>query len=211
MPDVTESFVIPFPRAHVWRELHDFEMVAGAMPGVALDGAPEGEHLKGSLGLRLGPISTHFAGEAEISMDDATNSGVVRGQALDRKNNSRARSEIRFSLAEEGPATRVDVAVGFTLSGALAQFSRGGIVQELAQRLTREFARNLETAMAARLALDHPLGLAQAAPTDASGDAAPPAPHEARPIGLFGLIWPAFLAWLRRKFGSPAGGKDMVL
>ncbi|MGH7104013.1 MAG: SRPBCC family protein [Acetobacteraceae bacterium] len=203
MPDVTQSFVVPFPREHVWRELHDFEMVAGAMPGVALDGAPEGEHLKGSLGLRLGPISTHFAGEADISMDDATHSGMVRGQALVRKYNSRARSEIRFGLAEEGPATRVDVQVTFTLSGALAQFSRGGIVQELAQRLTREFAGNLEAAMAGRLA--------QTAPTGVGGDAQHPAPHEARPIGLFGLIWPAFLAWLRRKFGSRDGGKDMVL
>ncbi|MGH6991586.1 MAG: hypothetical protein ACREE3_16935, partial [Stellaceae bacterium] len=147
--------------------------------------------------------STHFAGEADISMDDATHRGMVRGQALDRKNNSRARSEIRFSLAEEGPATRVDVEVAFTLSGALAQFSRGGIVQQLAARLTREFAGNLETAMAARLA--------RTAPTEVSGEAAQPAQPAARPIGLFGLIWPAFLAWLRRKFGSRAGGKDMVL
>lgn len=204
MPDVTQSFVVPFPREHVWRELHDFEMVAGAMPGVTLDGAPDGEHLKGSLGLKLGPISTHFAGEAHVAMDDATHSGTVRGQALDRKNNSRARSEIRFSLAEEGPATRVDVKVAFTLSGALAQFSRGGIVQELAQRLTREFAGNLEAAMAARLT--------RTIETDVGGDAEHSSPQQkARPIGLFGLIWAAFLTWLRRPFGSHAGGKDMVL
>ncbi|MGH7067818.1 MAG: SRPBCC family protein [Acetobacteraceae bacterium] len=207
MPEVAQSFVVPFPRDHVWRELHDFEMVAGAMPGVSLDGAPEGGHLKGSLGLKLGPISTNFAGVAEISMDDATHSGIVHGQALDRKNNSRARSEIRFSLAEDNAATRVDLQITFTLSGTLAQFSRGSIVQELAQRLTREFAGNLGSAMATRLA---GRGACEQK-TVASGAAARASPQQSRPIGLVGLLWAAFVAWLRRHLGSRAGGKDMVL
>lgn len=207
MPEVAQSFVVPFPRDHVWRELHDFEMVAGAMPGVSLDGAPENGRLNGNLGLKLGPISTNFAGVAEISMDDATHSGIVHGQALDRKNNSRARSEIRFNLADEDSATRVDVQVTFTLSGTLAQFSRGGIVQELAQKLTREFAGNLASAMAARLA-EQGAGGERA---ERSEVAAHPQPQQARPIGLAGLLWAAFVAWLRRHLGSPAGGKDMVL
>ena len=52
-----------------------------------------------------------------------------------------------YVLADEnaGAATRVDLAVSYALTGALAQFSRSGIVQEIAQRMTRDFARNLET------------------------------------------------------------------
>jgi hypothetical protein len=53
---------------------------------------------------------------------------------------------VRYVLIEEkaGAATRVDVEVGYALTGALAQFSRSGIVNDLAERLTTAFARNLE-------------------------------------------------------------------
>jgi carbon-monoxide dehydrogenase small subunit len=38
----------------------------------------------------------------------------------------------------------VDVSIGFTLTGALAQFSRSGLVQDVAGRLIAMFVRNLE-------------------------------------------------------------------
>jgi carbon-monoxide dehydrogenase small subunit len=45
-------------------------------------------------------------------------------------------------------SSRVDLSVKFLLTGALAQFSRSGLVKDVADHLTRTFARNL----AARLA-----------------------------------------------------------
>jgi len=37
--------------------------------------------------------------------------------------------------------------VAFALSGSLAQFSRGGIVNAVADRMTQKFAMNLDAAM----------------------------------------------------------------
>jgi carbon-monoxide dehydrogenase small subunit len=53
---------------------------------------------------------------------------------------------VSYGLFEEKAraATRVDIEIGYALTGALAQFSRSGIVNDLAERLTAEFARNLE-------------------------------------------------------------------
>ena len=45
-------------------------------------------------------------------------------------------------------SSQVDLSVKFLLTGALAQFSRSGLVKDVADHLTRTFARNL----AARLA-----------------------------------------------------------
>ena len=39
--------------------------------------------------------------------------------------------------------------VDYSLAGALAQFNRGGIVRDLAKRLTTQFAANLQAALAA--------------------------------------------------------------
>ena len=67
--------------------------------------------------------------------------------AANSRTNSAASGEVSYVLTEEkaGAATRVDVEVGYALTGALAQFSRSGIVNDLAERLTAAFARNLES------------------------------------------------------------------
>jgi carbon-monoxide dehydrogenase small subunit len=49
----------------------------------------------------------------------------------------------------EGTA-RVALQVGYTLKGALAQFSRPGLVRDLAARITVQFAANLEARLAGR-------------------------------------------------------------
>jgi hypothetical protein len=53
---------------------------------------------------------------------------------------------VTYRLAPEadGAATRVFVVVEYSLQGALAQFSRSSIAQELGRRLVGEFAANLD-------------------------------------------------------------------
>ena len=208
MPEIAQTVVLSFPREVVWRELHDFAMVARSMPGVSLEPASPGDHLRGILALKLGPIAANFAGEAEVSMEDSIHTGIVRGQALDRKSSSRARSEVRFSLAGEGQATRLDIKVDFALSGPLAQFSRGSIVQEIAQRLTRDFARNLEAAIAERLTASTMADAALPEVPVAGKSLAHTFESSSAPIGLVGLLWSAFVAWLRRRFGGRISNND---
>jgi carbon-monoxide dehydrogenase small subunit len=50
----------------------------------------------------------------------------------------------------EGTA-RVALQVGYTLKGALAQFSRPGLVRDLAARITAQFAANLEARLAGKV------------------------------------------------------------
>ncbi len=211
MPEISQSVVVSFPRDIVWRELHDFAMVARSMPGVSLEAVSPGDRLRGSLALKLGPITANFAGEAEVSMEDPTHTGIVRGQALDRKNNSRARSEVHFRLVEEGQSSRLDIKVDFTLSGALAQFSRGSILQEVALRLTKDFASNLEAAIAERLTATT---MEDAAASEGSvmgeSPADSPGPSSA-PIGLLGLLWSAFITWLRKRFVHRGGNNGLHL
>ncbi|MGH7154169.1 MAG: SRPBCC family protein, partial [Acetobacteraceae bacterium] len=175
MPELTQSFNVPFPRSEVWRFFQDLDRVVACMPGASLDRAPQDNHLTGRMRVKLGPIVATFAGKAEVLMNDADWSGAIRGSGLDQKNNSRTRADVSFRLADQSPGTRVDVTVEFSLSGTLAQFSRGAIVQGVAQRLTDEFARNLAGAMEAH---------APAMAVD--GEPAPPEPprnHTTRPAG----------------------------
>ena len=78
--------------------------------------------------------------------------GTIVGSGRDARSNSATRGVIAYSIKpdERGAGSRVDVDVGYTLSGMLAQFSRTSLVQDVASRLTAAFAHNLEARLSAR-------------------------------------------------------------
>jgi carbon-monoxide dehydrogenase small subunit len=73
-------------------------------------------------------------------------SGRIIGIGSDRRTRSSTQGEIRYRLVpiERGAATRVDLSIGYTLTGMLAQVGRPGLVRDLAARLIAEFAGNLD-------------------------------------------------------------------
>ena len=73
-------------------------------------------------------------------------SGLVQGKANDRRNNSSVSGNVRYCLLSQEPSklTTVKIFVDFDIVGRLAQFSRSGVVTELASRMTMDFANNLE-------------------------------------------------------------------
>ena len=87
-----------------------------------------------------------FLGAGEVRYDDPQKAGVFSGSGVDRKSGSRVRGEAKFLLSPSTDRlkTEITVIVDYSLTGPLAQFSRGAIVQELAATLTREFANNLK-------------------------------------------------------------------
>jgi carbon-monoxide dehydrogenase small subunit len=141
-----QSFIVDHPRERVLAFFAQLDEVVSCMPGAALTEAPRDGHVRGRLRIKLGPIAADFAGEADFERDPAHHRGAIRGRGRDSRTNSAARGELSYVLIEEqaGAATRVNVEVGYALTGALAQFSRSGIVNDLAERLTTAFARNLE-------------------------------------------------------------------
>jgi carbon-monoxide dehydrogenase small subunit len=77
-------------------------------------------------------------------------SGRIVGIGNDRRSRSSTQGEIRYRLVpiEQGAATRVDLSIGYTLTGMLAQVGRPGLVRDLAARLIAEFAGNLDRRLA---------------------------------------------------------------
>ncbi|MGY0792181.1 SRPBCC family protein [Azospirillum argentinense] len=200
MPTMTQTLAVNFPRARVWPLLGDVEQVIACMPGASLTKPREGDRIFGQMRVKLGPIAAAFVGEGTLTMDEATHTGVIHGQGTDPKNNSRAKADVTFAVVEEGPVTRIDLTVDFTLTGVLAQFSRGAIVQEIANRLTAEFARNLE----AKLAATAPVAEEEAAASsDVVAVPAPePAPEPAKELNAGNLLWVMLKDWLRGLFGG---------
>ena len=150
MKTLSQSFVVQHPRAIVWRYLQDVEKVVTCMPGASLTGPVRENRFESQMVVRLGPISATFAGVWDRASDDTEFRGVIEGSGRDARSATRVRGRVEYRLLDEdgGSATRIDIEVSFSLAGPLAQFSRGGIVRDLATRLTASFADNLEARLA---------------------------------------------------------------
>ena len=141
-----QSFSVDHPRQTVWAFFGRLGEVTTCLPGASVLGTPTNDHVDTLLRVKLGPIVAAFEGAADMVRDTASHTGTLRGSAHDARSSSTTRGEIRYALREEkgGLATRVDVDVGFTVTGPLAQFSRAGIAQDIAKRMTTAFAQNLQ-------------------------------------------------------------------
>jgi uncharacterized protein len=217
-----QSFTLPFARAAVWPAFADVPMLVSCMPGAALQGEARavegGADLDMLFTVKLGPITGAFQGQGQVRRDDAAMRGVFNGSGADRKSGSRAKGEATFALVETGPAeTRVEVNVDYSLTGALAQFSRGAIVKELASALTRDFAANLceriaamQVAVAAAAVADPDSSGGMAAEAVAAVAPAPavatpaPARAEAAPLDAGRLFWRVLWARVLALFGRAA-------
>jgi aerobic carbon-monoxide dehydrogenase small subunit len=138
-----ESFVIDQPPANVWAIFADIPAVADCLPGAELTDF-DARSAKGRMRVKLGPILAAFAGSAVIERDDQALRGIIRGAGSDKGTGSRTRGDVIYLVVPEGEGrTRVSIIVEYSLQGALAQFSRSSLAQDLGRRLVADFAANL--------------------------------------------------------------------
>ena len=140
-----QSFPVAHPPSVVWEYFSDVEKVAGCMPGARLTTPVQDNRIEGRIDIKFGPMRATFAGKADLMRDDALRVGSIEGTGRDRLTATRAKGRVEYRLCEEqeGAATRVDIELGFALAGPLAQFGRGGLVNDLVARLTEQFAASL--------------------------------------------------------------------
>lgn len=202
-----QSFEVGRPIAVVWQAFQDLRATASCIPGAEITKVEDNRKAAGTFRLQLGPIKAAFAGEAEIVRDDATYSGTITGAGRDGKNASRVKSSVEYKLvALAESATRIDLKVDYSIAGPLAQFSRGGIVKDIATSITRMFAGNLEAMLAAA-----PVAAAQEVPSsrDAAAASISPAPvqpsrpaAEPQSLNLVSLLWSLLRQRFARLFGA---------
>ena len=161
--ELRQSFSIPFARPAVWSFFADLDQVTRCMPGARLTTPVEAGRAEGEVNVKLGPIVSVFQGVLQAERNDETFRGVVHGAGRDTRSPSSARAIIAYEVrALDAAASQVDVSVTFLLSGALAQFSRSGLVKDVADHLTRVFARNLEARLSGAPATAAPAGVLDA-------------------------------------------------
>jgi uncharacterized protein len=222
------SFQVAAPLDRVWEALIDVERVAPCLPGAEITEAGEDGKYRGTFSVRLGPTTAAYRGELAMEEVDAdAHRAVMRATGQDKRGQGSAKATIVSTMREEGGATTVDVETDFTITGRLARFGRGGMIEDVSNRLLRDFSdclqKTIESSEATpEAAASEPGGGeglpgqeppeagatpgAGASPTAAGpSPAARPAPASAarpraKPVGGFSLFFRALLDRIRRAF-----------
>ena len=205
--EIEQRFTLATAPDAVWQAFQDVRLLVNCLPGASIpdDATVDGNKVPLLFQVKLGPIAARFKGQGELEQDAATRKGSFSGAAVDGKTQSRVKGVARFALQPAGAGTEVVVAVDYAVTGALAQFSREGIVRALAEQLTREFAANLQAALPADEptvqqagAMTPTADAVTADPTPiAAQSATRPATSAPAPAASIDL-WSVFKAWLRQ-------------
>ena len=140
---ISNEFEVAQPIETVWETFQDVPTIAKCLPGASITEDKGGNVYAGAVEVKLGPMSAKFEGEAKISPDEPTRSGHIEGKGVDRSGGSRGQVNVEYRLAEANGTTQVSVEADIKLSGAIAQFGRTGLVEEMSRRLIDEFVECL--------------------------------------------------------------------
>jgi carbon monoxide dehydrogenase subunit G len=191
---IEKTFEIRQPREYVWDRMNDVRFVAECLPGASIVSELGENRYKGRMSVKVGPMAATFNGEIAIESHRENWSCVVSGKGADSGSGSRASGSMSYSLTDGSlPATtRVDIVSDINLAGSLAQFSKGPIVQEIANRITAAFVANFESRLAAEAPGAEPAVASSAAST----------PPQQQPLDAGGLLWAVLRDRLRSFFGG---------
>jgi hypothetical protein len=149
--------------------------------------------------VKVGPITAQYKGTATLAeVDEAGRRLVIDATGRDTRGAGNATASIVVTMLDEDGGTRVDVVTDLAITGKVAQFGRGVLV-DVSSKLMRQFVENLERDVLATQASEQTSEQASEQTSDPAsepetGELRRIESKEAEPIDLFGALV-LFLVW----------------
>jgi carbon monoxide dehydrogenase subunit G len=193
--------------------------VAPCLPGASITGHDEDGTYHGTFQVKLGPATAAYRGTIKIEeADEAAHRATLKARGTDKRGQGGASATIVNTLSAVDAGTRVDAVTDFSITGRLAAFGRGGMMQDISNRLMRDFATCLQTRLGSAEPAPEPPPLPSSGPpmgggphtaaTPPSAPLSPPAPAAAPPappVKGFSLVFSALWERIKRVFGRSDG------
>ncbi|WP_327277022.1 SRPBCC family protein [Streptomyces sp. NBC_01224] len=142
------SFTVPVPVDDAWRALLDIERVSHCMPGATVEEF-DGDTIKGSVKVRVGPITVTYRGTATfLEKDESAHRVVLSARGNEVRGQGTASATVTGTLADHDGGTTVAVTTDLTVTGRPAQFGRG-VMADVSDKLIGRFADCLSQKLSA--------------------------------------------------------------
>jgi uncharacterized protein len=149
--ELSNEFRVAAPVATVWEALTDIERIAPCMPGAELQEI-EGDEHRGSVKVKVGPITAQYKGAARfVELDDSGHRAVLHAEGRETRGQGNASATIAAQLTPDGDGdgggTTVSVVTDLKVTGRVAQFGRG-VLADVSAKLLDQFASCLADKLA---------------------------------------------------------------
>jgi carbon monoxide dehydrogenase subunit G len=145
---ITDRFRVAVPIQEAWRVLLDVERIAPCLPGAQLLEV-DGEEYRGSVTVKVGPITAQYRGAARIvEADEDAHRVVIRAEGRDTRGQGNAAATVTASLVPDGDGTDVEIDTDLHVTGKVAQFGRG-VLADVSAKLLSQFAECLHSGVLA--------------------------------------------------------------
>lgn len=142
---LVNEFDVGVPVQRTWDTLLDVPRVARALPGAKIDPEADAGAWRGTMKIKLGPVTTEYAGTArvqDVDADDRVASYRVEGREARGQGSAAATITTRLSPGS-GDGTKVVVETDMQVTGRQAQLGRS-LMEDVAGAILGEFAGRLE-------------------------------------------------------------------
>ena len=137
---------IDAPRARVWAVLMDLPVAARCVPGTR-DVAADGDLVRGTLDVRVGPVKLALSGTVIVDQrDDAAGPARLRADAADQRIGGAVRAYVDVALSGDGP-TLLRVSSDVAILGRIGELGQPLIARQ-ADKVLAGFADCLRRTVA---------------------------------------------------------------
>lgn len=141
---INNEFTVSAPIDEAWNALLDLERIAPCLPGAAIQESTGDGEYKGTMKVKIGPITATYKGTVKFEeTDEKAHRAVIKASGREARGQGTASATITSALQEDGDRTKVSVETDMKLTGRAAQFGRG-IAQDVAEKMLGQFADCLE-------------------------------------------------------------------
>lgn len=142
--ELINEFRVGVPVEEAWVVLTDVERIAPCMPGAQLTEV-DGDTYTGNVKVKVGPITALYKGTATfVEKDDVAHKAVLKADGRDTRGQGNASAVVTATLEADGDGTKVTVQTDLTVTGKVAQFGRGVLV-DVSSKLVGQFVQCLES------------------------------------------------------------------
>ena len=167
----------------VFALLSDVQRVASCMPGAALQGR-DGEAWRGTVKVKVGPITAAYAGTVRFLEVDAGKRVLrVHASGADTHGSGDAEAEVFLEVVPNPDGAQLNLATDLVIRGKIAQFGKGAVVA-VSDRILQQFAQNLGDLLLSQGGTPAPAGAGAAAPAQSAAAAPVAAAAELNGLSL---------------------------
>jgi carbon monoxide dehydrogenase subunit G len=150
---IKASFTLTAQQAEVWALLQEVERIGACVPGVGTLDPMGDDSYRGTLKVKLGPISAAFGGQVKFVERTAPERMIAEISGLDRVSASLVKATFTGLLIPAEDGTQLAYEMEVALRGKLGQFG-GAVLQATAKKMTAQFVQCFSQLLAETTAAD---------------------------------------------------------